>query len=78
MSVPFDHRSILDLRQQLGLSQARLADELGCTPTSIRNWEHRRSSPAGYYVDALHRLCDNNGVSPPLFYLKTERQGKPR
>ena len=69
MSATFNPESIPSLRDQRGgMTQNQLASMLGCTPDSVRNWENGRSTPAGFYVDSMHRMCHNNDLQPPLFY----------
>jgi len=50
------------------MSQSAFAPRLGCTPESVRNWEHGRSSPAGLHIDSMHRLCSSVAVPAPEFY----------
>ena len=69
MSAPFNPLSVSALRDTLGdLSQNQFAGLLGCTADSIRNWEHGRSTPAGHFIDAMHRICAERKIQPPPFY----------
>lgn len=52
----------------LMMSQTAFARKLGCTPESVRNWEHGRSSPAGLFIDSMHRLCSLAARPTPEFY----------
>lgn len=55
-------------KEVLKLSQTAFSRKLGCTSESVRNWEHGRSSPAGVFIDSMHRLCRSAERSPPDFY----------
>lgn len=68
MSISFNPHSVFGLRQSLDMSQNQFANLLGCTPESVRNWEKGRSTPAGHYIDGMHRLCRDKGFEPPSFY----------
>lgn len=45
-------------RLRAGLSQGALARALGCTPTSVRNWEHGRTVPIAAFRRRLTELLD--------------------
>ena len=55
-------------KEVLMMSQTAFARRLGCTTESVRNWEHGRASPAGCFIDSMHRLCKSAERSPPEFY----------
>lgn len=46
-------RNIRKLRTRLGLSQAALADDIGCTEPTIRRWESGKGIPGGYYLPLI-------------------------
>jgi len=52
----FSPEEITELRQQLGMSQAVLARELGVAPNTVWKWENGRSSPNDSSVKALAGL----------------------
>lgn len=45
----------------MGLSQKKLADELGISPVRLYNWEHNRHSPS---IDRVADICRILEVSP--------------
>lgn len=54
---------IRDRRQQLGLTQAQLAERIGRAPSTIGSWETGRSRPADEAtVEALVRVLDLDAV----------------
>ena len=46
-------RNLHDLRVRFNLTQAALADDIGCTEPSIRHWENGRGIPGGYYLPLI-------------------------
>lgn len=46
-------RNIRKLRTRLGLSQAALAADIGCTEPTIRRWENGKGIPGGYYLPLI-------------------------
>lgn len=44
------------MREVLGLTQKDIADELGVTEQTVRNWEHGRSVPK-LTIPQMKRLC---------------------
>ncbi len=56
-------------RKSLRIRQRDLADILGCTIVTIWNYESGRSMPSGAYIDLLHRLCREKGITPPDFFI---------
>jgi len=48
---------LIDRRNQIGLSQEKLAFDIGCTPSLIHKWEQHKRVPSGFmlacWLDAL-------------------------
>ena len=63
-------KRIKDLRQQLGLTQADLADKVGFTSQTVSNWESGLREPD---IDALVKLSSLFSVS--LDYLLSGKKG---
>ena len=63
-------KRIKDLRQQLGLTQAELADKVGFTSQTVSNWESGLREPD---IDALVKLSSLFSVS--LDYLLSGKKG---
>lgn len=59
-------------REELGLSRAALADELGVSPSAISNYENGLSSPK---EDILLRLFDALQIDPNYLYRDSFRAG---
>ena len=61
VSIPKDYeklvRMLIDARYERGLSQERLALEIGCTVSLIHKWESHKRIPSGFmlmcWLDAL-------------------------
>ncbi len=47
---------LVKMREALGLTQKDIADELGITEQTVRNWEHGRSVPK-LTIPQMKRLC---------------------
>ena len=56
---------IRDARKAAGLTQKQLADKIGCSNTSISNWEKGVSNPD---PDTIQNLCWALGVQPNYFF----------
>lgn len=50
------HTAIAELRKQVGLSQAELADELGVSRQTVQKWESRTAIPDISHIVAISRL----------------------
>ena len=64
-------KRVLFARNKAGMSQERLADAMGCTAGTIRNYEIGKSMPT---VEMLVQLAENLGVS--VEYLATGKGGE--
>ncbi len=47
---------VRSLRRLLGLTQAQLAERIGCSKLAISYWETGRRSPTGLYAREVQRL----------------------
>lgn len=66
---------IRQLRAQLGVSQAELADLLGITNKTVQNWEYRGSTPIPMYQDILVNIGENiEAVKVIVAQRRQERQ----
>jgi DNA-binding transcriptional regulator YiaG len=57
--------TIRALRQRLGLTQAGLAERLGCTTQAVAFWEQGRRSPTGLYAREVRRLLAETETTDP-------------
>jgi putative transcriptional regulator len=55
-------KGIASLRQRVGLTQRQLADLVGVTETTIRNWENNRSGVE--WFERVAKLCDSLQCTP--------------
>ncbi len=65
---PWTAERIAELRSELGLTQAGMADELGVRQQTISEWETGRYQPRGATARMLQRLAEERGAydaSPP-------------
>lgn len=55
--VKWTPAAVRRLRKKLGLTQEKLAQELGVTTVSVSRWEHGHSKPTGLSERALDALA---------------------
>jgi transcriptional regulator with XRE-family HTH domain len=53
---------VAELRKSLGLTQRQLADIVGVTETTIRNWENNRSGVE--WFERIAKLCNALQCTP--------------
>ncbi len=46
-------KTIRELREAVGLTQAQLAARLNCTPSTVYNWERGRNEPKASQLRAM-------------------------
>jgi putative transcriptional regulator len=49
-------KTIRELRMRAGLTQAQLAARLGCTPSTVYNWEKGKNEPKASQLRAMALL----------------------
>lgn len=57
---------IVDLRAQLGVTQAEFAQLLGVSRHTVQSWELRRSTPCGSSAKTLNMLKSKPDIVLPL------------
>lgn len=66
--------TFVEIRKRAGVTQQQLADVVGVSKTSVRNWEHGREEPR-LFVWQIKALCRSLGCSlddlPDYFKEKT-------
>jgi putative transcriptional regulator len=66
---------VAELRKQLDLTQRQLADMVGVTETTIRNWENNRSGIE--WFERIAKLCEALQCTPDkLFEYKSIERGE--
>lgn len=66
--VEWDGRRIRALRQHLGLTQSKLAEELGTRQQTISEWETGMYKPRGTSVTLLTLVAERSGFKYELEY----------
>jgi DNA-binding transcriptional regulator YiaG len=51
------------IRQQLGLSQEKFAQELGFTGKTVYCWEAGRSTPSKLHADLIRKFAEGRGIA---------------
>ncbi|HLO51614.1 MAG TPA: helix-turn-helix transcriptional regulator [Kamptonema sp.] len=65
LTIPLEIAALIrELRQQLGLSQEKLAAKLGVSFRSVNRWENRRAVPSALALkqieELLHQMSDSS------------------
>ncbi len=63
--IKFNASAVVLARMRAGLTQRRLADELGVTIRTVQNWEWGKEPSAGNFL----RLADALDLSPQELYV---------
>jgi DNA-binding transcriptional regulator YiaG len=51
------------VRAKLLITQEQLAEELGCTVTSVNRWENGRKPPSFISEEKFKKFCADNGIT---------------
>jgi len=51
-------------RAQLFITQDQLAQELGCTKTTVNRWENGKKPPSFILEQKFKKFCKDNGINP--------------
>ncbi len=63
----FSPKSITELRERLGLSQAKLARSLGIPQNTLSRWEIGTTTPDAKSLAAIYSFAIENGITPSFF-----------
>ena len=65
----FEYRpnSLVEIRQQMGLRQTKMADLLGIPPNTLSRWETGATTPDAESLAAIYSLAMSRGVAPEFF-----------
>ena len=50
------------VRARLFITQKQLAEELGCTVTSVNRWENGKKPPSFILEEKFKKFCADNGI----------------
>ena len=64
----FKKESLIEVRQQLGISQGRMAELLGKPANTLSRWETGSTVPDAESLALIYSLARENGVEPPSFF----------
>ena len=67
--------NVAELRKSLNLTQRQLADMVGVTETTIRNWENNRSGIE--WFERVSKLCEALNCQPKDLFVMQEIGGDP-
>ena len=74
----FSPESLVEIRERLGLSQAKLAERLNVPVNTISRWERKDTTPDANALAAIHSIAVKGGLKPEFFQRSTNRAQNPR
>ena len=74
----FSPESLVEIRERLGLSQAKLAERLDLPVNTISRWERKDTTPDANALAAIHSIAVKGGLKPEFFQRSTNRAQNPR
>ena len=63
----FKKETMVSVRKKMGLSQAKLADQLGVPVNTVSRWETGTNTPDAHALAAIYSLAKSQGMSPQFF-----------
>ena len=74
----FSPESLVETRERLGLSQAKLAERLNVPVNTISRWERKDTTPDANALAAIHSIAVKGGLKPEFFQRSTNMAQNPR
>lgn len=74
----FSPRSLVETRERLGLSQAKLAERLNVPVNTLSRWERSDTTPDANALAAIHSIAVKGGLKPEFFQRSTNMAQNPR
>ena len=74
----FSPESLVEIRERLGLSQAKLAERLKVPVNTLSRWERSDTTPDANALAAIHSIAVKGGLKPEFFQRSTNRAQNPR
>lgn len=66
----FKKDSLIDVRNKMGLNQAKMADILGVPPNTLSRWEIGTTVPDAKNLAGFYSLAKEHGITPMFFGLR--------
>ena len=63
----FSPRSLVEIRERLGLSQAKMAELLGIPANTLSRWETGATTPDAQSLAAVFSAASHRGITPNFF-----------
>lgn len=73
----FSPGSLVEIRERLGLSQAKLAERLKVPVNTLSRWERSDTTPDANALAAIHSIAVKGGLKPEFFQRSTNRAQNP-
>ena len=74
----FSPESLVEIRERLGLSQAKLAERLKVPVNTLSRWERSDTTPDANALAAIHSIAVKGGLKPEFFQRSTNMAQNPR
>jgi transcriptional regulator with XRE-family HTH domain len=63
----FIHEHLIDVRNQIGLTQKSMAEKLGIPANTLLRWEKGTTVPDAKYLAAFYSIAKEHGITPSFF-----------
>lgn len=73
----FSPGSLVEIRERLGLSQAKLAERLKVPVNTLSRWERSDTTPDANALAAIHSIAVKGGLKPEFFQRSTNMTQNP-
>ncbi|MCD4760197.1 helix-turn-helix domain-containing protein [archaeon] len=74
--MPYDKDLTKRIRDELCISQFKLAVMIDRTPQTVNNWENGHNTPHINFLDDLYSVCQQNGIEE-FTYMTHPTTGEP-
>ena len=74
----FSPGALVEIRERLGLSQAKLAGQLDLPSNTISRWERGETAPSANYLAAIYSISKREGLDPTFFKRRPNMKQSPR
>ena len=66
----FNHESLIAVRNQIGMTQRKMAETLNIPPNTLSRWENGTTVPDAKYLAAFYSIAKEHGITPSFFEIR--------
>jgi transcriptional regulator with XRE-family HTH domain len=70
----FNHESLIAVRNQIGMTQRKMAETLNVPPNTLSRWENGTTVPDAKYLAAFYSIAKEHGITPSFFEIRGKAQ----